>query len=126
MLRNAEVMEKLRQAPTQPGQKSAILVYFGTLLGKGNLNAEESVELAKIVLGQNKKDLLANWWNENKLAASEELGDLVKNAGDNDLALKIFEKAGTSSKVSPLSVFSCGGSGENVTITDIESKVFFQ
>lgn len=92
-------MEKLKQAPVQPGQKSALLVYFGTLLAKGSLNAQESVELAKIVLAQNKKDLLTNWWNEQKLTASEELGDLVTNAGDNDLALKIFENSGTSSKV---------------------------
>ena len=39
-------MEKLKQIPAQPGQKSPILVYFGTLLGKGKLNAIESVELA--------------------------------------------------------------------------------
>ena len=92
-------MEKLKQIPAQPGQKSPILVYFGTLLGKGKLNAIESVELARLVLAQNKKDLLANWWNEDKLEASEELGDLVKQGGDNEMALGVYQKSGTSSKV---------------------------
>lgn len=54
-----KLMETLKQIPAQPGQKSPILVYFGTLLGKGKLNGIESVELAQLVLAQN-KDLLAN------------------------------------------------------------------
>ncbi len=99
LLRNADTMEKLKSAPVQPGQKSPLLVYFGNLLGRGKLNAIESVELAKIVLGQNKKELLTNWWNDGKLEPSEELGDLVKNAGENDIALKIFESSGSSAKV---------------------------
>jgi hypothetical protein len=33
------------------------------------------------VLSQNKKELLSNWWNEGKLEASEEMGDLVSAAG---------------------------------------------
>eukprot|EP00210_Caulerpa_lentillifera_P001245 g1201.t1 len=99
LLRNAETMEKLKAVPAQPGQKSPILVYFGILLSRGKLNKIESAELAKIVIAQNKKELLTNWWNEGKLEASEELGDLVKNAGDNELSLKIFEGSGSSSKV---------------------------
>jgi len=99
MLRNAQMMEKLKAAPAQPGQKSPLLVYFGILLNRGKLNAIESAELAKIVLSQNKKDLLTNWWNDGKLEGSEELGDLVKQAGDNDLSLKIYQNSGSSSKV---------------------------
>jgi hypothetical protein len=33
------------------------------------------------VLAQNKKELLTNWWNEGKLEASEDLGDMVSAAG---------------------------------------------
>lgn len=35
----------------------------------------------RLVLAQNKKELLTNWWNEGKLEASEDLGDLVSAAG---------------------------------------------
>eukprot|EP00775_Hariotina_reticulata_P002628 gene2628-2929_t len=80
-------------------QKPAILVYLGVLLQKGKLNALESAELARLVLAQNKKELLLNWWNDGKLEASEELGDLVSAAGDKDLALKIYQTCGASGKV---------------------------
>lgn len=53
----------------------------------------------RLVLAQNKKELLTNWWNEGKLEASEELGDLVSTAGDKDMALKIFQQCGASGKV---------------------------
>lgn len=46
------------------GQTSPLLVYFGTLLTKGKLNAYESVELSLLVLSQNKKHLLDNWLKE--------------------------------------------------------------
>jgi hypothetical protein len=35
----------------------------------------------RLVLSQNKKDLLTNWYNEGKLESSEELGDLVGTQG---------------------------------------------
>jgi hypothetical protein len=35
----------------------------------------------RLVLSQSKKELLLNWWNEGKLEASEEMGDLVSAAG---------------------------------------------
>jgi hypothetical protein len=37
-------------------------VYFGTLLTRGKLNAFESVELSQLVISQNKKHLLDNWF----------------------------------------------------------------
>ncbi len=52
-----------------------------------------------LVLAQNKKELLTNWWNEGKLEASEELGDQVSAAGDKDMALKIYQQCGASGKV---------------------------
>jgi clathrin heavy chain len=54
----------------------------------------------RLVLTQNKKELLTNWWNDGKLEASEELGDLVSGAGDKDMALKIYQTCGASGKVS--------------------------
>ena len=71
-------MERLKAVPPQPGQKAPLLVYFGNLLARGSLNALESVELGRLVLSQNKKELLLNWMREGKLAASEELGDLLQ------------------------------------------------
>lgn len=43
-------------------------MYFGTLLTRGKLNAFESVELSQLVISQNKKHLLDNWFK-----ASQEL-----------------------------------------------------
>lgn len=51
------------------------------------------------MLVQNKKELLTNWWKEGKLEASEELGDLVSQAGDKDMALAIYQACNASGKV---------------------------
>ncbi|KAL4335567.1 hypothetical protein GQ457_07G017970 [Hibiscus cannabinus] len=56
----------------------AVLWTFGTLLTRGKLNAFESLELSRLVVNQNKMNLLENWLAEDKLECSEELGDLVK------------------------------------------------
>ncbi|KAJ4893151.1 Clathrin heavy chain 1 [Raphanus sativus] len=64
--------------PVQAGQTPPLLQYFGTLLTKGKLNSYESLELSRLVVNQNKKNLLENWLKEDKLECSEELGDLVK------------------------------------------------
>lgn len=106
------------------GQTSPLLQYFATLLLKGQLNAFESLELSRLVVNQNKKNLLENWLADDKLECSEELGDLVKVRGlwfsvfgrflvlwflirselcvqtvDNDMALKIYIKARATPKV---------------------------
>lgn len=99
ILRTKEVMERLKTVAAQPGQKPPILVYLGVLLQKGRLNASESTELARLVLSQNKKELLTNWFNEGKLESSEELGDLVSGAGDKDMALKIYQQCNASGKI---------------------------
>ena len=56
-----KTLDRLQQAPTQPGQKSPLLVYFGILLQKGQLNAAESTNIAKLVLSQGKPQLLTGW-----------------------------------------------------------------
>jgi clathrin heavy chain len=63
----------------------------------------------RLVLAQNKKELLVNWWNDGKLEPSEELGDMVSAAGDKDLALKIYQLCGASGKVCAL-LFAFGSS----------------
>ena len=61
-LRTKATIEKFKAVPVQPGTTSPLLVYFGTLLTRGKLNAFESVELSRMVLSQNKKHLLDNWF----------------------------------------------------------------
>jgi len=61
-LRTKQTIEKFKSVPVQPGTTSPLLVYFGTLLTRGKLNAFESVELSRLVLSQNKKHLLDNWF----------------------------------------------------------------
>jgi hypothetical protein len=99
-LRKPETVERFKQVPAQPGQTSPLLQYFGTLLTRGKLNAYESVELSKLVLAQNKKHLLDNWMRDNKLEPSEQLGDLLKQAGDNEGALKCYQASNATQKVS--------------------------
>lgn len=99
ILRTKEVLDRLKSVAPQPGQKPPILVYLGVLLQKGKLNATESTELGRLVLGQNKKELLTNWYNDGKLEPSEELGDLVSASGDKDMALKMYQTCGASGKV---------------------------
>ncbi|GAX80055.1 hypothetical protein CEUSTIGMA_g7494.t1 [Chlamydomonas eustigma] len=98
-LRTREVLDRLKSVPTPPGQKPPLLVYLGVLLQKGKLNHLESTELARLVLSQNKKDLLTNWYKEGKLEPCEELGDLVSAAGDKDMALNIYQSCNASGKI---------------------------
>ncbi|KAK4597021.1 hypothetical protein RGQ29_014866 [Quercus rubra] len=98
ILRTPDTVAKFQSVPVQAGQTPPLLQYFGILLTRGNLNAFESLELSRLVVNQNKKNLLENWLAEDKLEYSEELGDLVKTV-DNDLALKIYIKARAIPKV---------------------------
>nr|NP_001236999.1 clathrin heavy chain [Glycine max]AAC49294.1 clathrin heavy chain [Glycine max] len=98
ILRTPDTVAKFQSVPVQAGQTPPLLQYFGTLLTRGKLNALESLELSRLVVNQNKKNLLENWLAEDKLECSEELGDLVKTV-DNDLALKIYIKARATPKV---------------------------
>ncbi|XP_078181604.1 clathrin heavy chain 1 isoform X1 [Carex rostrata] len=98
ILRTPDTVAKFQSVPVQSGQTPPLLQYFGTLLTKGKLNAFESLELSRLVVNQNKKNLLENWLAEDKLECSEELGDLVKTV-DNDMALKIYIKARATPKV---------------------------
>ena len=119
ILRTPQTISKFQQVPTQPGQTSPLLQYFGILLDQvkfqtrsemdlgsaisnslfqGQLNKFESLELCRPVLQQGRKQLLEKWLKEDKLECSEELGDLVK-AADPTLALSVYLRANVPSKV---------------------------
>uniref|UniRef100_A0A803NBW5 Clathrin heavy chain n=1 Tax=Chenopodium quinoa TaxID=63459 RepID=A0A803NBW5_CHEQI len=98
ILRTPDTVAKFQSVPVQSGLTPPLLQYFGTLLTRGKLNAFESLELSRLVVNQNKKNLLENWLAEDKLECTEELGDLVKTV-DTDLALKIYIKARATPKV---------------------------
>ncbi|KAK8218749.1 armadillo-type protein [Phyllosticta capitalensis] len=97
-LRTAQTIERFKQAPAQQGQLSVILQYFGMLLDKGKLNQYETLELVRPVLQQGRKHLLEKWLGEGKLECSENLGDIVR-LHDLNLALTIYQQAGSSQKV---------------------------
>ncbi|KAJ3054850.1 hypothetical protein HK097_000656 [Rhizophlyctis rosea] len=98
ILRTPATIERFKQVPVAPGQLTPILQYFGILLEKGELNKFESLELAKPVLQQGRKQLLEKWLKEDKLECSEELGDIVKQF-DQTLALSVYLRANVPQKV---------------------------
>ena len=77
VLRTRETIESFKLVPPTPGQTSPLLVYFGTILTKSSLNQLESVELGRLVLSQNKKQLLDNWWKVRGRAAAMPLARLA-------------------------------------------------
>jgi len=75
-LRTKETIEAFKRVPAQPGQTSPLLVYFGTILTKSSLNPLESVELGRLVIQQNKKQLLDNWWKVRACGRDAGIGGL--------------------------------------------------
>ncbi|KAI6122688.1 hypothetical protein EDD16DRAFT_1570643 [Pisolithus croceorrhizus] len=113
ILRTAQVIESFKQAPTPQGSLSPILQYFGILLEKGELNHFESLELARPVLQQGRKQLLEKWLKENKLTCSEELGDIVR-LHDMTLALSVYLRANVPNKV--IACFAETGQTEKIVL----------
>lgn len=75
-----------------------MLIYFQTLLEKGGLNKVESLELVGPMLAQNRKNFVEDWIKNNKLEASEELGDLIRKY-DAGLSTDIYRKCNSHGKV---------------------------
>ncbi|XP_013781374.1 clathrin heavy chain 1-like [Limulus polyphemus] len=98
ILRTPQTIQRFQQVPTQPGQTSPLLQYFGILLDQGQLNKFESLELCRPVLQQGRKQLLEKWLKDDKVECSEELGDLVKQV-DPTLALSVYLRANVPNKV---------------------------
>jgi clathrin heavy chain len=67
ILRTPQTIEQFKQIPAQPGQLSPVLQLFGSLLESGKLNKYESLELARPVLVQGRKQLLEKWLKEDKV-----------------------------------------------------------
>ena len=68
ILRTPQTIDTFKKLPSQPGTLSPILQYFGILLEKGELNKYESLELARPVIAQGKKQLLEKWLKESKVS----------------------------------------------------------
>jgi len=67
ILRTSQTIDLFKNVPAQQGQLSPILQYFGILLERGKLNKFESLELARPVLVQGRKQLLEKWLKEDKV-----------------------------------------------------------
>jgi len=118
VLRTQKTIQLFQSLPAVPGQPSPLLQYFGVLLEKGKLNKLESLELARPVVQQGRKELLEKWLTEDKLGCSEELGDLVK-AVDLKLALSVYYRAGVHPKV----IMAFAESGQYDKIIPYSQKV---
>eukprot|EP00039_Didymoeca_costata_P018242 m.332709 g.332709 ORF g.332709 m.332709 type:complete len:1698 (-) comp16994_c0_seq1:153-5246(-) len=100
VLRNQNTIQRLQQAPVQPGQQSALLQYFTILLDdpNGKLNALEAIELCKPVIQQGRHELLEKWLKDDKLECSEQLGDMIKTVSPR-LALSVYLRGNAPDKV---------------------------
>lgn len=110
-LRTNDTIRKFQVAPVIPNQPSPLLQYFSVLLEVSKLNKSESLELCRPVLAQNRKPLIQEWLDNNKLSCSEELGDLVRQH-DIAMALKIYYLAECKAKV--VAVFAELGQFEKI------------
>jgi clathrin heavy chain len=73
ILRTPQTIEQFKGVAVPAGQLSPILQYFGILLERGRLNKHESLELARPVLVQGRKELLEKWLKEDKVSRSASL-----------------------------------------------------
>ena len=96
-LRTPQTTARFQGLPAQGGGLTPHLQYFGILLDKGSLNRQESIELGRLVLQQQRKHLIEKWLSENKLECSEELGDAAQPY-DAALALQIYQRANVPHK----------------------------
>ena len=94
ILRNLETIQQLKQIDGGKG----LLQYFQNLLKKGKLNSIESIELSRLVLAKGGIEHIKGWLKEQKLEASEELGDLLRNSSVS-VALSVYLRANVPEKV---------------------------
>ena len=91
-LRTPATIARFQQIPPQPNQVPPVLMYFSTLLESGKLNEQESIEVARPVLQQQRLPLLEKWLKDDKLQCSEPLGDLIM-PHDVGMALSVYLRA---------------------------------
>lgn len=94
ILRTIETIQQLKQIDGGKG----LLQYFQNLLKKGKLNTVESIELSRLVLAKGGIDHIKGWLKDQKLEASEDLGDLLRNSNV-QLALSVYLRANVPEKV---------------------------
>ena len=94
ILRNLETIQLLKQIDGGKG----LLQYFQNLLKKGKLNSVESIELSRLVLAKGGIEHIKGWLKEQKLEASEELGDLLRTSNVS-IALSVYLRANVPEKV---------------------------
>jgi len=94
ILRNMETIQLLQSVE----QGKGLLQYFQLLLKKGKLNTIESIELSRLVLAKGGIDHIKGWIKDQKLEASEELGDLLRNSNVS-IALSVYLRANVPEKV---------------------------
>jgi len=94
ILRNMETVQLLKGLE---GGKP-LLQYFQLLLKRGKLNTIESIELSKLVLAKGGIEHIKGWLKDQKLEASEDLGDLLRNHNVS-LALSVYLRANIPEKV---------------------------
>lgn len=95
ILRTQETVDRFKQIPPVAGQPQPIFQYFSILLEVGPLNKSESLQLVE--LAQGRTQLIEKWLTEDKLEASEELGDLLYPI-DVNLALSVYIRANVPEK----------------------------
>mmetsp|Transcript_46155 Transcript_46155/g.70589 ORF Transcript_46155/g.70589 Transcript_46155/m.70589 type:complete len:1732 (-) Transcript_46155:57-5252(-) len=91
-LRTPATIARFQQMPAEPNAVPPVLQYFSTLLESGRLNEQESIEVAKPVLQQRRLPLMEKWLKDDKLQASEALGDLIM-PHDVGMALSVYLRA---------------------------------
>lgn len=96
-LRTPATIARFQQIPAMPGQVPPLLQYFSTLLETGRLNEQESIEVAKPVLQQNRLPLMEKWLTDDKLTPSELLGDLIVQH-DVGMALSVYLRSACHAK----------------------------
>lgn len=72
--------------------------YFAIILENDSLNENETIELSKLLISQNKNELLKKWLDEGKLTYSESFGDLLQPIYPR-FAVEIFKKVKCHVKV---------------------------
>ena len=68
-LRPKETIARFQNVPAAPNQPSPLLQYFGICLQRGQLNAFEAVELAKLVLAQKRSSCWTRGWRRTSWSA---------------------------------------------------------
>ena len=90
ILRNINTINMLKNSPKPTNGPHPILQYFFVLLESGKLKEPETLELCQLVLKQNRKQMVQNWIDQDKVTINEALGDLLMPV-DKDMAMLVYE-----------------------------------